>query len=101
MRDKESMGAVNEGTLQCESIQRLNGRGEGSCVKGKEMIKVCYGCWLMGGRGGPRLVYYFFFFIFKPNRTGSVGWPVQAHQNWKPNRTEHFPKYFNRFGFFG
>jgi hypothetical protein len=40
MRDKESMGAVNEGTLQCESIQRLR-RGEGGCVKGKEMIKVC------------------------------------------------------------
>jgi hypothetical protein len=95
MRDKESMGAVNEGTLQCESIQRLNGRGEGGCVKGKEMIKVCYGCWLMGGRGGLRLVYYFIlFFIFKPS------WPVQAHQNRKPNRTEHFSKYFNRFNRF-
>jgi hypothetical protein len=35
------MRAVNEGTLQCESIQKLNGRGEGDCVKGKEMIKVC------------------------------------------------------------
>jgi len=34
-------GAVNEGTLQYESIQRLNGRGEGGCVKGKEMIKAC------------------------------------------------------------
>jgi hypothetical protein len=91
MRDKESMGAVNEGTLQCESIQRLNGRGEGSCVKGKEMIKVCYGCWLMGGRGGPRLVYYFILFFSFLNRTGSVRFGLAGSgtpkPETKPNRT--------------
>jgi hypothetical protein len=40
-----------------------------------------------------------FFFISKPNRFGS-GWPVQAHQNQKPNRTGYFSKYFNRFNRF-
>ena len=50
------------------------------------------------GGGGP-LGLYIFFFIPNPNRFGS-GWPVQAHQNRKPNRTGHFPKYFNRFNQF-
>jgi len=44
-----------------------------------------------------RLVY--FFFIPKLNWFGSV-WPVQAHQNQKPNRTGYFPKYFNQFNRF-
>jgi hypothetical protein len=107
-RDKESMGAVNEGTLQCESIQRLNGRGEGSCVKGKEMIKVCYGCWLMGGRGGPRLVYYFFFSFL--NQTKPVRLVGRFRHTKTGNRTG--PNiflntltgsigFFYRFGFFG
>ena len=90
MRDKESIEAVNEGTLQCESIQGLK-QGRGRLCARKKNDKVLLG--LANGREGwPKLglLLYFIFFIFKPNRFGS-GWPVQAHQNRKPNRTGHFP----------
>ena len=42
MRDKESIQAVNEGTLQCETVKAFKDlkRGDGGCVQGKEMIKV-------------------------------------------------------------
>jgi hypothetical protein len=50
------------------------------------------------GRRRPAWFIYFFF-ILNPNRFGS-GWPVQAHQNRKPNRIGHFPKYFNWFNRF-
>jgi len=81
----------------CESIQRVNGRGGGGCVKEKEMINGLLG--LLTNRREEAARDLVFFFIFKPNRFGS-GWPVQAHQNRKPNRTGHFPKYFNLFNRF-
>jgi hypothetical protein len=72
MRDKESIGAVNEGTLQCESIQRLKQRRGRLCARERN-DKVLLG--LANGREGwPTLglLLYFIFFIFKPNRFGLV-----------------------------
>jgi hypothetical protein len=72
MRDKESIGAVNEGTLQCESIQRLK-QGRGRLCARERNDKVLLG--LANGREGwPTLglLLYFIFFILKPNRFGSV-----------------------------
>jgi len=73
MRDKESIEAVNEGTLQCKSIQRLK-QGRGRLCARERNDKVLLG--LANGREGwPTLglLLYFIFFIFKPNRFELAG----------------------------
>jgi len=70
MRDKESIGAMNEGTLQCESIQRLK-QGRGQLCASERNDKGLLG--LANGREGwPWLVYYFILFFSFLNRTSSV-----------------------------
>jgi len=94
----KSMEAVNErDPSNCKSIQRVNRRGGGGSVKRKEMINGLLGLLANGKEKAARDLV--FFYICIPNRFGS-GWPVQAHQNWKPNRTRYFPKYFNRLNRF-
>jgi len=64
MRDRESMEVVNEkDPSNCESIQRINGRGGGNYVKGKEMINGLLGLLANGREKTARdLVYIFFHF---------------------------------------
>jgi hypothetical protein len=64
MRDRESMEVVNEkDPSNCESIQRINGRGGGINVKGKEMINGLLGLLANGREKAARdLVYIFFYF---------------------------------------
>jgi len=64
MRDRESMEVVNEkDPSNCESIQRINGRGGGIYVKGKEMINGLLGLLANGREKAARdLVYIFFHF---------------------------------------
>jgi hypothetical protein len=109
MRDKESIGAVNEGTLQCESIQRLK-QGRGRLCARERNDKVLLG--LANGREGwPTLglLLYFIFFIFKPNRFGSVwvGWfrHIKTGNRTGPdiflNILTGSISFLYRFGFFG
>jgi hypothetical protein len=64
MRDRESMEVMNEkDPSNCESIQRVNERGGGNYVKGKEMINGLLG--LLANereKAGRDLVYIFFHF---------------------------------------
>jgi len=58
------MEVVNEkDPSNCESIQRINGRGGGIYVKGKEMINGLLGLLANGREKAARdLVYIFFYF---------------------------------------
>jgi len=86
MRDKESIEAVNEGTLQCESIQRLK-QGRGRLCARERNDKVLLGL-ANGKEGWPTLglLLYFIFFIFKSNRFGLAGSDTPKPET-KPNRT--------------
>ena len=75
--------------LNCESIQRVNGRGGGGCVKEKEMINGLLG--LLTNRREEAARNLVFFFIFKPNRFSLVRFGLAGSGTPKPetepNRT--------------
>jgi len=82
MRDKESMKVMNErDPSNCESIQRVNGRGGGDCVKGKEMINGLLGLLANEREEAARDLVYFFSFL---NRTGSVRFGLAGSGTPKP-----------------
>jgi plasmid stabilization system protein ParE len=99
MRDGENMEVVNEkDPSYCESIQRVNGRGGGNYVRGKEMINGMLGLLANGREKAARDLVYIFF-IFKLNQFGSVRVGRFRHTKTK-NETRYFLKYFNQFNQF-
>jgi len=85
-------------TLQIvKAFKELMG-GEGSYVKGKEMINGLLGLLVNGRKEAARDLVYIFF-IFKPKWFGSVRVGQFRHTKTR-NQTGYFSKYFNQFNQF-